>query len=523
MQTDVLYIFATVAFFIWAIRSLLYWVSLWQQRDVHYQEFKTTIRSSIKVFLSFSSFLTWVSILVVLIFSLNDYPLFLTQLIVLGLFVVKAAIVLLQLVRQGIKRIDLTLRSGVILILALLLTGLVFAFPLTERYLWLLILDRLLFFVSVLTIFLVTFPSELIDDLLISHTKKMLRKYKQLKVIIVVADDAEDIAAFMYQLLKRSQRIVLITDHLHKPGVIVKRLVAKIDKETQYALIPFSEAKSAALWEVMHITTPRLLVLGKIDDAKQLRKLVLLLAKVLPRSCFLIGESSMKSQITQEFKTKRMLFYQPDGEGDGGTVGVVDSMQKKDHRSFSVQLPAKTLQIRTPLIGSHALQSLIPGIILADFVGMTGKAIFEAALTLTPSSTSFVQHRFRTGVILVDGAGVRSTAVMQEGLAYLRLFRSQKTVIFGIDDKLTTKEIQTIGQAIATTADNLIIIGEKYQTSLRKLSKVGTGRSKVLARKKEEILSLIRYELGRGDVVLALGILTESLTEELLKTTQTED
>lgn len=507
MGTDVLYIFASVAFFIWCLRSLFYWLSIWQHPTAEF----TSMRRVFRLFLSPSTVITWIVLFLSLYFFINDYPPFYLQGVTLALLFGKAGVVLWDINSNKLHKPDFTGRTVVIICIALFITAFCFAFPLTEKYLWTLLLDRFLFVIIIFSIFLITVPFELYDDIQIYRASRKLQSLKHIQKVVIIGEHAFETAGYAYQLLKRDQKVALLSP-TEGVGSIASDIHARVGKDTALALIPLVMSRLNILSAALEMIHPSVVILskGKLTHTHEQMRMI---NRTLSRNGRVIIDSTLDPFVIQGLKKKKIVLL--------SRKSISDVSQRKDYVSFQIQLSSRSLQLRAPFVGTSFITQLLPAIVLSDMFGMTTKTISRSVESLTPMRGSLIHHRLNSGVVLIDGTNTYSFSLIQEGLSYLKLFYGRRIVVFGIDTYLSREELQSFASGIAGSATSLFVLGERYQTSMRKLVRVGTGKCKVYSEGSEHITSLVRYDLKRGDVVLFLGISSSSIIEELLRTTQT--
>lgn len=519
MGTDFFYIFVAVAFFIWSIRSIFYWIYTWQQLPLQDQGYRSLVLS----FFSFSSVFTWLGIGAVFISIVYDFPLIVTQGIVFSIVLLKAVVVINDISNNRLKRPELSTRTVFIACIALFLTALIFSLPLTEKYLWILILDRLLFVISIVPIFLITFPGEIYDDLQTKRVEKKLARFKQLTSITIIGSDARDVGYFSAQILRKNKKTIVIDDVYNRVGTIAQQILTHVKEDTRVLLVVFSATHLHSIAEVLRMINPHAVIITEGFPLKKREHLMKVINTILRKNARLFLHTSFYLSAIQYLKKKKrkIFLYDSDEQGDS-SIFASDICQTKDALFFSVTLPTKTIEVKVPFIGYHHIRALLPSIIIADHLGMTVKEILKAIHAISGPPYSLVRHRLHSGAVLIDGTKVVLVPHMLEGITYLKFFKHKRVVVLGIEYGLSLQDIKTMGGELSNSCTHLFILGDRYQKPLRKSMRVG-GKCVILSQHEQRIIEFVRYDLKYGDAVLFIGPKTERMVESILRSIPTNE
>ena len=209
MRMDEMYIFTSVAFFIWALRSIFYWINQWQRLSSGTLQVRSPFKYVLKTLFSPYSVISWVGVISAFYVTIVDLPLIYYESFIFFIFIFKAIFTLIDLGSNRIILPRFTWQNSIISILAVIITAIVIVLPLTERYLWLLLVDRMLFLFVALPVFLILFPSEILDDIQLRRSGQVIKKFKKIKPVFVLGDTASETAYFMHQVVRKKKNVLI--------------------------------------------------------------------------------------------------------------------------------------------------------------------------------------------------------------------------------------------------------------------------------------------------------------------------
>lgn len=437
---------------------------------------------------------------------------------VLLLFLLKACVALYEISRRRLKLPTFSVQTVLIVFLAIVLTALSFSFPLSEHYLWLLLLDRLLFIFVCIPIFLVIFPSEIIDDLRIRSALSQLKEYKNLKKILIVGNDASETAYFLEQLLRKNNEVVTVQARSLRLKDISRTVTSEVSEQVDYLIVSYTNLNYASLEEILREITFSSIILLDTASSIQMTKLVTLINPYLTQNQKLLIDHSF---LREDFKKKKNIFvFSSDISAQNTTISPTSTQQKKNKLQGKLTYKDEMIMYSTPLIGVHHLIYLIPAVLVALLSGMKKKTITEVLSGLTPLPGQFVEHRLQSGITLIDATMVENMSLVRRGLHYLKLYRKNRVIIFGIEDELTREQIKELKNDFAL-ASTILVTSEKHQLLLRRLMKVGTDKVEVRVLTGDTVARYIRDRLSRDDIVIFLGGRVSPIIESMLLSSST--
>ncbi len=517
MRMDGMYIFTSVAFFIWALRSISYWINQWQRLSSGTLQVRSPFKYVVKTFFSPFSVISWTGVIFAFYITIVDLPLIYYESFIFFIFIFKAVFTLIDLGGGRVTLPRFTWQNSIISCLAVILTAVVIALPLTERYLWLLLVDRMLFLFVALPVFLILFPSEILDDIQLRRAEQLIRKLRRIKPVFILGENATETAYFMQQTIRKKRTVIVIEGPFMRPGFIAKSIIKNTTPKTDFIFIVIPKIHLSLLNTIARIVPPAFVIfLDK--DPKVFQKTIKVLDPSISKNTSLIMDQAVKN--TAASKRRNVFSFDAQiGGSQKSDIALLSFMQKKDELQISLRLD-REMQIKIPVIGSHHLLYLLPGFLFAHLIGFTEEELIAVQNYNSPMPGRLVGHILHSGIVIIDATRIKQKTEVSGSLEYLKIYHKKKIVVFGIDDELSADEIKSLKTEFSQPT-LVIVLRQKYQQLIRRLVRVGTGKSEVKFSNEEGVLQLVLDELGKGDVVLLIGKDAEALVESILLSSRT--
>lgn len=525
MRVDVLYGIATVGFFLWTIRSLFYWSQLWQK--VRYQPtiFLKSPQAREKIWdylASRSAVLTWIAILVAFYITIEDYHEIYYQFFILALFTLKAGLVVSEILRNQFHKPIITFRSLSIIILSLFTITFLYSFPLTEKFIWLLILDRLVVFIISIFVFLFTFPSELIDDYKFREADKRLRQFKNLTTIALLGGaNTEYYIDILKQILDEKNSVSKASDFDPHSRTLADSIIDDISQRTRILLVSLNSADKYHFQQHLKLLRPNILIipysLSLTSDQinfifkhiSKNEKIILdyrLKHYILPKQLQKRKVMFFSSSVHQEISPRRIELLR-----------AAEVMTRKNGTEFLAILPTGNQRVLSPLITTFFVDPLLIAVYIADYLGFTKKEIATRVRRLTSTKQTLVLQKFRGGITIVNNTGNISYEVVNHALLYLEKYNKKKIIVLGQSEVFTNeREYNSFGKKIAHICTHAFFYHVARESLLRSIVRTERGKCKVYSSgDRKKLIDMLQRIVSQGDVVLFEGNTIEILTSFL--------
>lgn len=524
MKTDVLYGIATVGFFLWTIRSLFYWSQLWQK--VRYQPtiFLKSPKARERIWdylASRSAVLTWIGILVAFYVTVEDYREVYYQIFILALFLLKAGFVINEILTNQFHKPIITVRSLSIIIFSLFTITILYSFPLTEKFLWLLVLDRLVVFIISIFVFLFAFPSELIDDYKFREADKKLRQLKDLTTVAVLGGaNTEYYIDILRQVLEEKISVSRVSDFDPQSRTLVESILDDLSQGTRVLLVALDSADKYHFQQHITLVKPQILIIpySLSLTSDQINFIFDLIGKKEK----IILDYRLKHYIpSKKLQKKKVIFFSSSIHQEissrTGVLRAAEVLPRKNGTEFLAVLPTGNLRVFSPLITTFFVDPVLITICIADYLGFTKKEIASRIRRLISPKQTLVLQKMRNGITVVNNTGNTSFEVVNYALSYLERYKRKKIIVLGQSEVFTDeREYRSFGKKIAHICTHAFLYNSPHEALLKNIVRNERGKCKVYSsNERKKIVELLRKTATQGDIVLFEGNTYEIITSFL--------
>jgi len=246
-----LFILTSIGFFLWSIRSILFWTSLWQVKEyrldrviVHFKETRQGRLLFVSPFFIFSILLVLMYIGIIFHDSWTD----IYHTIIFVFFALEGVVFIRQIIQASFKRPALTIKSLAISGLVLLsITG-YYALSLLDPFVWMVVGQLLVPLFVAVFVFAFSFPTELYRDYLIQKAQKKLKQYRNLIVIGVSGSVGKtSTKEYLAHVLSKKFSVVKTAMSNNTPIAISKAILEDVDQTTDIFIVEIGSYKKGGL------------------------------------------------------------------------------------------------------------------------------------------------------------------------------------------------------------------------------------------------------------------------------------
>lgn len=180
---------------------------------------------------------------------------------------------------------------------------------------------------------------------------------------------------------------------------------------------------------------------------------------------------------------------------------------EKNGIDFHAKIGKKSFSLHAPLLGEHNIENILPGVYLADYLGMTQKEIIKAVHTLLPLPKTMKKFTTQQGVTLVDDTFNASPESVVAAASYLQVYNRKKLFVLTPLIELGGKAKEhhyAIGQALAH-CNYLFLTNKNFAKEIQKGITDRKGNCKIIIGKSDSISQQIGQLTAHGDVVIFEG------------------
>jgi len=395
---NILFIFTSSLFFLWVIREVFFWLTLWQQNDYRRDRFFVVLKARIRrpkllslVFIIGKLFLFFFYIVVIF----NDSYLSVYEYAIIIFYLLQSFVLGQEIYRNSLKKPALTLRGTFIILLTFATVFLFFAVPLVDRFFWLLFIDCLVpFFVSCFVL-LFSFPIEIYSDWQIEKAGRKIRANKKLLVISVTGSYGKSLTKDYIAAVLQTKFNVVKTEGKNNTAIGVSRTILNnIASDTEIFVAEISAYQRGEIGMLCELIRPKIGVLTAINNhyrslfhsLENIKKTNYELVESLPKSglCLFDGNNKNTESLYKNSKKGKVLYRTSLSEPSAiakNEIVACNMVKKQDKCSFDLFMRGKSMHLIVH--GQHHIEQLLPGIYLADFLGMSPAEIKRAVASLS--------------------------------------------------------------------------------------------------------------------------------------------
>lgn len=513
---NILFLIAAGGFFIWIFRNILFWICLWQLKEYRFDRvfvhLKETQQGKSLLF-SKSSNLKWL-----IIFA---YPFLPYQIIITAIFSFYAFLAFKEVYLRLFKRPVFTFKALIIIFLTLLSIFFLFQIPLIDKFVWLLLLDRLTPLIIGFFVFLFSFPTELYRDFKIEQAIKKIRLQKKILVIGITGSYGKSSTKeYIGQILEKKFKVVKTAGTNNTPIGIANTILSGLKKSTEVFVVEMGAYKKGEIREMCQIAQPKIGVLTGVNyqhaslfgNLKNAIAAKYELIEALPKNGLALfnGNNENASQLykkTEKRKVLYKLFFDKPSRTDAA-IYVFNAKTYKEKIAFDVFLKGKKLHFEAPLVGIQNIENILPGIFIADYLGMSNAQIEKAVAELLPLPKTMNLQKTADGVSLIDDTFNANSDAVLAALGYMKIYKGKKMLVLQPMIELgknAKSEHYRIALEISRACDNLLLTNKNFYQEIIKGINNGGGRCAVFVDNPIKLAEFIRENTKRGDVVVFEG------------------
>lgn len=514
-------LFLTKLFFIiWAIRNILFWISLWQIKEYRFDRMRVHARDTEQGRNLFLSPLLFAKLFAIFGYGFVIYQnsLLLSYQVFVGLlFLYQVKDVFLEVKNRTFKRPVFTPKAFVIFLLTTIIVSVFFFLPLLEDSLWLLVLDRIVPVFIAVFIFFFSFPTELYRDFQIGKATDKIHKNKKVLVIGITGSYGKSSTKeYVAQVLRKKYRVLKTKGTNNTAIGVANTVLSGLQTTTEIFVVEMGAYKKGEIAQICQIVHPKIGILTAVNEQHvslfgSLKKTIETkyeLIECLPKNGLAIFNANNQNTYDLYKKTdiKKALYACGDVEKNAQIVAT-NIQVKKTSVAFTIEYRRRKMRLQAPVIGGHAVENILPAIYLGFYLHMKKEEIKDAVESFTPPEHTMTRHEI-AGVSLIDDTFNANPQSILAALSYMNVYSGRKILVMqpmielGKDAK---KEHERIGKAIADTCDYLLLTNKNHHKDILEGIKKGEKKCHVYFGNASEVIKFIGSHTKKGDVVVFEG------------------
>lgn len=524
--------FVTVGFFLFSIRTILFWTSLWQVKEYRLDRLLAHLWETHQGRRLLFSPYTIIILLAILGYGFviyNDAASFWYDAAITLLFVLFGSYFLFSVFRFSFRRPHLTAKSGLLLLLSFVLVIFLYFLSLVDLYLWVLVLALFIPLYVAFFVALFSFPSEIYTDIIIQKAKNILKKNRTVTVIAVSGSYGKSSTKEYLSHILGTKFVVAKTPLSNNTPIgIAKAILRNVTKDTQFFIVEMGAYKKGEIAKLCEIVRPdisittaisdqHLSLYGSVENVIASEKELL---DALPRkgTALMNANSPFVTDLQNQVKHKVLLYGTDAVKKKKLAILGSDILVKKNNVTFTTHMGRKKMVYTAPLLGAHTVENILPAILLAKSFGMQEEEIKHAVASLQPLEKTMKKVSLINGVVGIDDTFNASPESVFSALAYIQVFHKKKFFVMTplIElGKHAKDRHEEIGKALSSCTKVFLTNKNFSHAIIEGLHRVN-AKTEVVVLSKTAIAHALFQEAKKGDVIVFEGKESGKVLEELL-------
>lgn len=395
---DILFIVTSSLFLLWIIRQLFFWLAVWQQNEYRQDRFFASFRRRSRKHKLLSTLFPigkWLVFFAYGFVIFNDKYLLTYEYSIVALYLLLAFFLLQEIYFNKLKKPKITFRVTLIILLTLAMVLFLFAFPLLDRFFWLLFIDLLIPWIIGFFVLISTFPIEIYNDWQTEKAGQKIRNNPQIFVIAVTGSVGKSLTKdYIAEVLSKKFRVIKTIGKDNTVTSVSRTILKKLDSTTQIFVAEISAYSEGEIAMLSSLIRPNIGVLTAINsyyippfkNIEKIKETNFELVESLPKDglCLYNGNSKNTLSLYKRARKNKVLYQTlPNGKGNPSVVNrsiAFNIVHKPRRTTFTVMLKEKQLQLT--LGNFHHIEALLPALFIASHLGMTEREIKRAVAGL---------------------------------------------------------------------------------------------------------------------------------------------
>lgn len=517
-----LFVAAAIFFSVSAIASCLTWIKLWEEKNYDLGRVFTYLRetkSGKNLIFGPESIVKWIIILLygatLFAGNLDSAYRYLVAFFYFALF--------LGCVRRIINRdIIAPSISGAtvsIFILAGLVELLLFLFAPLDRFLWLLLLEKLVPILVMIFVMLVGVFFDFNTDIIINQAVGKIRKQKRLLSIAVVGSYGRgSTKEFISRVLSQKYNVLETKTSFNNALGIARTIMSDLTSKKQIFIAEMDDYKQGDIKEMCGIISPSIAVVCGINEQKMstfgsIDSIVSSKYEAIESLSrdgigLFNGNNEHSVALFSAAKIKKFSYLVGEGKPESD-VRAVNIKESKFSLSFDVIVLGKRYKLSDiKLLGAYNIENLLPAIFIGAYMGIDFVKIRHALQAIKPLQGTMNPMITKHGVVLIDDTYNANINSVLRAAAYSNHYKGRRVLVLEPLLELGGFAIQdhyNLGLEIGRVFNMVFLTSNNYYKAISEGIAAAKKRCKVMVAPPAKIANFIKKECGRDDVVIFEG------------------
>lgn len=471
----------TVIFFIQVVYKILFWLHLWQMKEYRIDRlmvhFKETLQGRELLF----GRITGLRILLIFGYILLIYYNVLS-LYTLAVFVLYLYILLdkKQFIFHGkVKVPDFTTKIIFISTSTFALAVLLYIFAPIDIALWVLVVDLLIPFIIGMQMLLFSIPADFSRDITINKAIKKRESLQNLMVIGITGSYGKgSTKEYMYSILSSKLNVAKTKDTFNTPIGIARSILNDVSHKTKIFIVEMGAYKKGEIQYMSNMVRPLIGILTAVNEQhvslfgsiENTMKAKYELIDSIPNNGISLFNGNNPNALKLYKRTRKKKVLYSVGSLSSGDITASDVRVYPTSLRFKVFLRGREFGLfKTNLIGRHHIENLLPGIWVAEKMGMSVGEIKNALVNIFPFTKTMEPYITPKKTILIDDTFNANPASVASAIDYLQIFKGKKVLVLQpmieLGDSATRHHFE-IGKKAAVGCDHLFLTNKNFYSPI---------------------------------------------------------
>lgn len=524
---NILYLITSILFLIWAFRNVLFWVHLWQLKEYRIDRTLTHLKETKQgknLLFSPLAIIKWAAFFLYGAVILYDIPYVVFPLAVYGIFIAEVFIVFKEYFSHFLKRPIFTLKAlSIVLFISLAVAVLMFLPLSTDKFLWLLFLDKIVPLGIAFIVLFLSYPTEFYRDIQIEKAIKKLRRHKKIPVIAVTGSYGKSSTKdYIAQILEKKFNVLKTKGTNNTPIGVANTIVSGLRDNTEIFVVEMGAYKKGEIKEMCEMVKPTIGVLTAVSPQHlslfgSLEKTIETkyeLIESLPKDGLAMFNANNKivRKLYMRPKVKKVIYGSRSSDSPLPAsltldIEAQDIILHKNSFSFNVVLQGKILHLSASLIGGHNIENILPGIFLARYLGMSDNTIKNTVAHLTSLSNTMIRHESK-GITYIDDTFNTSPDAVLAAVNYMKIYKGKKILVLQPMIELGKEahtEHKRVGYEIGKICDYVFLTNKNFFHEVSEGITANKSSCKAAVSSIQDIVSFVIKNAKKGDIIVFEG------------------
>ncbi|HSD99024.1 MAG TPA: UDP-N-acetylmuramoyl-tripeptide--D-alanyl-D-alanine ligase [Patescibacteria group bacterium] len=512
-----------ILFSLLALYAVLFWTYLWQLKEYRFDRLFVHVRDTHQGQKTLLSPLILLPALGIIIFVSGAFYETLSRnfsIISLCILVILFAFSIKEILSKKMRKPVFTVKAMGIFIMTTAIVVCLLFFPLIDIVVWQLILLFLIPIFVGFSVFLFAFPTEVYTDIYTQKAKMKRKTMKKLQVIAVSGSYGKSSTKeIIAHILSQKFHVVKTSLSNNTPLVIAKTLLTNVTENTDFFVVELGAYKRGEIKQLAEMVGPTISVTTAVSDQhlalygsmKDVIASELELIHVLPRQAPILLNANSKGveEMAQAIKNQNIVWYGTQGKyikyiHKALAQNIVPTIRGVE---WTYRQGSRSIVFTSPLLGTHTVENILPGVILGLRFGFSMQEIQKAVQTLRPMPKTMEKISLWPNIYVIDDTFNASPESVFSSIAYLTLFKKRKLYVLSplIElGSMSHERHRQIGEKLADI-DIVFLTNKNFLNDITQGIMNKRGKTKIVSGSYQKLAQEIKQTIQKGDAILFEG------------------